>query len=309
MSNNLRIFLTGATGVIGRRLIPLLIGAGHRVTAIGRTPGKCSTLTKQGAEPVQVDLFNPNAVRRAIAGHDVVINLVTHIPSSTMKMFLPGAWQENDRLRRDASAILAEAAISEGVKRFIQESFAPIYIDSGDKWISEDSPVNPVRYNRTVLDAEHSVIRFTENKGTGVILRFAFFYGPDAYQTIDLIKMVRKGWAPIPGSPDAFFSSISHDDAATAVISALQLNAGIYNVVDNEPVTRQEYVNSLAAYLNVKTPKFPPKWLGYFSGSLGKLMARSLRISNQKLRTESNWTPKYPGIREGWHAVLKEKEI
>lgn len=306
MNSPMLVFVTGATGVIGRRVIPLLVGAGHRVTAVGRTAEKCAALVRLGAEPVQVDLFAPDAVRRAVVGHDVVVNLATHIPSSTTRMLLPGAWHENDRLRRVASALLVDAAISEGAKRFIQESFAPIYADGGDEWIDEDWPIRPARYNRTVVDAERSAARFTEKRDTGIVLRFAGFYGPDAFHVLDMVRLIRKGWAPLPGSPDAFFSSISHDDAATAVVAALRLRAGIYNVTDNEPLRRREYVDSLAECLGVVPPRFAPKWLAYLAGSVGELMSRSQRMSNRKLRAESGWTAKYPSVREGWHAVVKD---
>jgi nucleoside-diphosphate-sugar epimerase len=241
-----------------------------------------------------------------VAGHDVIINLATHIPSSTFRLLLPGAWRENDRVRRDASALLVEAASSEGAGRFIQESFAPIYVDRGEAWIDEHWPVRPVRYNRTVVNAEQSAARFTEKGGKGIVLRFAGFYGPDAFQVLDMIRLIRRGWAPIPGSPDAFLSSVSHDDAATAVVAALKLSAGIYNVADDEPVRRREFLDSLAECLGAPPPKFPPRWLASLAGSLGELMSRSLRMSNRKLRADSGWAPKYPSVREGWRAVVKE---
>jgi nucleoside-diphosphate-sugar epimerase len=109
--------------------------------------------------------------------------------------------------------------------------------------------------------------------------------------------------APLPGSPEAFISSISHDDAASAVAAALSLDAGIYNVTDDNPVRRRDYVDSLAESLGVASPRFPPQWLGHLAGSLGELMSRSQRISNRKLRANSSWAPKYPSVREGWRAI------
>jgi 2-alkyl-3-oxoalkanoate reductase len=162
----MQIFVTGATGVIGRRVMPLLVAAGHQVTAVGRTPDKCAALERLGTDAVQVDLFAADAVRRAVAGHTVVINLTTHIPSSTT-MLLPGAWRANDRIRREASAILVDAAIAGGAERFIQESFAPIYPACGDQWIDERTPIQPARYNRTVVDAERSAERFTQSGARG----------------------------------------------------------------------------------------------------------------------------------------------
>jgi len=152
----LRIFVTGATGVVGRCAVPMLIAAGHEVTAVGRNPEKRRQLERAGAEPVDLDLFAPEDVRRAVAGHDAVVNLATHIQPGTRAM-VPWLWRENDRLRRTASAILSEAARAAGVRRFIQESFAPIYPDRGDRWIDETVPLQPVRFNRSVLDAECSV--------------------------------------------------------------------------------------------------------------------------------------------------------
>jgi nucleoside-diphosphate-sugar epimerase len=300
----MNIFVTGATGVIGRRAVPTMIAAGHRVTAVARTPQQAEGLAGNGAVPVGVDLFDREAVGRALSGQDAVVNLATHIPPSTMRMLLPGAWRENDRLRSEASGVLVDSSIAADVGRFVQESFAPVYPDLGDHWIHEETPIKPVSYNRTVADAEAAPERLVRRGGTGVVLRFAGFYGPDALQVLDMIKLVRKGWAPLPGSPDAFVSSISHDDAASAVVTALDLPTGTYNVADDEPLRRGEYAAELAAALGAASPKFLPNWLTRFTGSLGELMSRSQRISNRKLRARSSWAPKYPSMRVGWPATL-----
>jgi nucleoside-diphosphate-sugar epimerase len=300
----MRIFLTGATGVVGLRLVPLLVAAHHRVTALGRTAPKRAVLERLGAESAAVDLFDAWAVRRAVAHHDAVINLATHIPRSPVRMMLPGAWRENDRIRRTGSRILAEAAQAEGVARFIQESFAPIYEDAGDRWVDETAPVRPTRYNRSVGDAERSAAWFTERGGTGVVLRFAAFYGPDAGQVLGLIASVRKGRALLPGRPEGFLSSVSHDDAAAAALAALGAPAGSYNVGDDEPVTRREYVDALAQVLGVPSPRFPPPWMTRLGGSLAETIGRSLRLSNRKLREATGWAPQYRSVREGWRAVV-----
>ncbi|MGH7528504.1 MAG: NAD-dependent epimerase/dehydratase family protein [Gemmatimonadales bacterium] len=300
----MRLFLTGATGVVGRRAVPLLIAQGHRVSGVARTPEKRARLERLGADPVSVDLFNADAVRQAVAGHDAVINLATHIPGSP-RLFLPGAWTENDRIRREASTNLASAAGAGGAERFIQESFAPVYSDRGDAWIDESTPIQPAPYNRTVMDAERAAESFSDGR-IGIVLRFAGFYGPDAWHVQDMIRYVRKGWAPIPGSPGGFFSSVSHDDAATAVVAALRIGPGVYNVVDDEPVRRREFFDSLAGVLGVAPPRIPPAWMAGLAGSVGQTLARSLRISNRKLRIESGWAPKYPSVREGWRAVVEE---
>ncbi|HEY7472883.1 MAG TPA: NAD(P)H-binding protein [Gemmatimonadota bacterium] len=302
------ILVTGATGVVGRRAVPLMVVAGHRVTAAGRSAAKLADLERMGATPREVDLFDPEAVRRAVEGHEVVVNLATHIPPSSVRMLLPGAWRENDRIRRDASRILADTAIVAGARRFIQESFAPMYADGGDAWIDERSRLRPSRYNRSSVAAEASAQRTTENGLTGIVLRFGAFYGPDAHQTRDMIKLVRKGWAPLPGSPEAFVSSVSHDDAATAVVAALGLDEGVYNVVDDAPLTRREFADSLAEALGVPTTRFAPAWIVRLGGSLGEMLSRSLRISNRKLRAATGWAPIYPSVREGWPAIVEELE-
>lgn len=134
----MRVLISGATGVIGRRVVPLLVAGGHQVTAIGRTAEKRNALEHQGASALAIDLFDRVAVKRAARGHDVVVNLATHMPASSTRMLLPGAWRENDRIRRDGSRILADAAIAGGATRFIQESFAPVYPDRGENWILDD---------------------------------------------------------------------------------------------------------------------------------------------------------------------------
>ena len=299
------IFVAGATGVIGRRVVPLLVTAGHRVTAVGRTPDKRAWLERAGAKALDVDLFDPTAVSRAVTGHEVVINLATHIPPS-VRVFVPGAWRQTARVRRLVSANLATATIAGGAGRLIQESFAPVYEDAGDRWIDEAAPIRVARYNRAVLDAEAAAERVTREGGAGVVLRFAYFYGADSDFTRDAVRYVRHGRAPVFGSPTAFISSVSHDDAAAAVVAALAVPAGRYNVCDDRPVQRREFADALAAALGVAPPKFFPGWVAALAGSLGETLARSQRISNAKLRTMGRWAPRFPSVYGGWKAVLEE---
>ena len=302
----MNVFVTGATGVIGRRVVPLLTAAGHAVTAVARSPEKRAVLERVGAAALDVDLFAPAAVRAAVAGHDVVVNLATRIPPSN-RAFLTRAWRENDRLRREASATLADAARAAGAERFVQESFAPIYPDRGEAWIDEAMLPAPAPHSRTSLDAEASAVRFSAGGGAGVVLRFGFFYGPDGAFARDTIQAVRRGLAPTLGRADDFVPSIHHDDAASAVVAALGLPAGIYNVVDDEPMRRRAFFDALAEALGVGPPRLLPAWLVPFTGSVGKTLARSLRISNGKLRQASGWAPRYPSAREGWRAAVQEQ--
>lgn len=301
----MRVFVTGATGVVGRRAVPLLVAAGHEVTAVGRNPEKRRQLECAGALSVALDLFSRDDVRSAVAGHDAVVNLATHIPPG-MQTLVPWLWRENDRVRQVGSLILSEAARAEGVQRLVQESFAPIYPDFGDRWIDESTPLEPVRFNRSVLDAERSVEQFRAGGASGIVLRFGAFYGPDADHVLDLIKMIRRGWAAMPGPSQSFISSVCHDDAASAVVAALESPSGTYNVVDDEPVTHRGYVDALAAALGVPAPRLPPAWAQRLFGPVGRLLARSLRISNRRLKQETGWRPKYPSVREGWRAVVAE---
>jgi nucleoside-diphosphate-sugar epimerase len=302
----MRVFVAGATGVIGRRVVPMLVQRGLRVTAVARSPDKRAVLEQQGAAAVEIDLFDPKSLRRVLGGHDAVINLATHIPSSSMRMLFRWAWRETDRIRREGSAALVDAAIGAGVRRFVQESFAPVYEDGGDRWIEEQWPLRPATYNRTVLDAERSASRFTTSGGVGVILRFAVFYGGDSRASREMVGMIRKGWSPIPGDPDAFVSSVSHDDAATATVAALEIPAGAYNVNDNEPLRRREWVDSFADALSLPHPRPLPVLVTRLGGSTMRLLSRSLRLSNAKLRAASDWSPRWPSVRDAWPSIAPE---
>ena len=271
--------------------MPLALEAGHEVTAAARSPHGRESLRRAGATPVEVDLFDVESLRRAMAGHDAVINLATHIPSSSTKMMIRWAWRTNDRIRREASAAIATAAIAEDVRRMIQESFAPMYPDHGDEWIDESMAVAPTSYNESSLDAERSANQLTARGGTGVVLRFAGLYGPDALLG-EMLGMMRKGWSPLPGNPRAYITSLWQGDAATAVLAALNVPAGTYNIAEDEPMRRGEWVASLAQAAGIPTPKPLPMWMTRF-GSVLRLLARSERISNRKFRSVSTWAPKY----------------
>jgi nucleoside-diphosphate-sugar epimerase len=301
----MRIFVAGATGVVGRRLIPLLVASGAQVTGVARSARKAAQLKRQGATPVTVSLFDPAAIESAVAGHDVVINIATKIPSG-MRVFAPGAFKENIRIRQEASQNLASAAIATRARRFIQESFSPAYPDRGDAWIDEEVPIEPAKYIESVRDAESAAAEFTRSGGTGVALRFSMFYGPDSSLTLDMLKSMRSGFAPAFGGGDAYMSSIYTDDAASAVFAALSVPAGVYNVTDDMPMRRREAFDLLAKAMGVRAPKIMPRWLTSAFGSIGDTLGRSHRISNARLRHASGWAPKVPSLREGWPLLLSE---
>lgn len=300
----MRIFVTGATGVIGRRAVPLLIEAGHTVTAVGRSAEKRSALERLGATAVDVDLFDTNALARAVGGHDAIVNLATHMPSSTFRMMFRSQWRENDRVRREGSRAIVDAALAAGVSRVVQESFGLIYADRGGEWIDERTPISPVPYNVSTVDAERSAERFTASGGTGVVLRFGALYGPDDFAR-EMLGFVRRGWSPLP-RPEAYYSSVTQDDAATAVVAALGVPAGVYNVVDDEPLTCRDFVDAMASAIGAKPPRFGPSWTAHLMGAVGELMSRSERISNAKLRAASGWAPRWASARAGWPHVVAE---
>jgi nucleoside-diphosphate-sugar epimerase len=303
--DQMKVFVAGATGVIGRRIVPLLVQSGAQVTGVARSPAKARQLEGQGAIGVRVDLFDPAAVEAAVAGHDIVINMATRIPSGVRAM-VPGAFNENARLRTEASQNLAAAAIAARSRVFIQESFAPTYPDRGDEWIDENVPIEPSSYVRSVTNAESAAEEFTKSGGTGVVLRFSMFYGPDSSTTIDIINTVRHGLVPAFGAADSYVSSVWTDDAAAAVFAAMSVPAGTYNVTDDVPVRRGEAFSLLADELGVKRPRMMPSWVTRAAGSIGETLGRSQRISNAKFRHATTWVPHVPSLREGWKVLLRE---
>jgi len=305
----LRIFIAGGTGVVGRRVVPVLVKAGHHVVAASRSEAGLARLRGFGAEPVMMDLMDDASVRRAMNKPDIVINLSTHIPSSATAKVFPWSWRENDRLRRVGSANLAMGARLASADALIQESFAPMYEDRGDEWIDERWRTNPARHNKTVLDAEASVAQFTKFGGRGIVLRFAYFYGPDSFATREMLDSVRRGISPLVGPPDAFYSSVSHDDAAAAVVEALHLPAGTYNVSDDRPLTRAEWLESAANALGVAPPRKSPSWLKTLDGGATELRSRSQRVSNRKLRELSDWRPSVASVRDAWPAMVEEASM
>lgn len=301
----MRIFVAGSTGVVGRRLIPLLVEAGAEVTGVARSREKEKQLERQGATPARVSLFDPAAVEAAVRGHDIVINIATKIPSG-MRLFAPGSFNENIRIRTEASQNLALAAITARARRFIQESFAPAYPDRDDSWIDEEVPIEPAKYISSVMNAESAAAEFTRSGGAGVVLRFSMFYGPDSSLTLDMLRAMRNGFAPTFGGGRAYMSSIYTDDAASAVFAALSVPAGVYNVTDDVPMRRREAFDLLAKAMGVRSPRIMPRWVSRTFGSVGDTLGRSHRISNARFRNASGWAPKVPSLREGWPRLMSE---
>jgi 2-alkyl-3-oxoalkanoate reductase len=299
----MRVFLAGGTGVIGRRLLPLLVQGGHLVTLVSRPGGKPPP---PGVALASVNLFDERSVASALRSHDVVINMATRIPAG-VAAFTPWGWRMNDRIRREGVRNLARAALQGGVQLFVQESYAPMYADGGDSWLTEDSPIDPSPHVRSAVDAERTVLELAHSGVRSVVLRFGLFYGPDSVHTKDMINFAKKGRAASFGDPDGYLSSVSTGDAAAAVVAALGAAGGAYNVTDDTPVTKREYFVSLAAALSAPPPRFFPYWVWRLAGSVGDSLKRSHRISNAKLKRATEWQPTDPVVTAAWPTVLRQQ--
>lgn len=300
----MKIFLAGATGVAGRAAVPALLGQGHDVAAVARSDDKAAGLTAMGAHPVRVDLFDLADLDKAVRGQDAVVNLATKIPGPE-RALLPRAWAENDRIRREVSKNLVDASLAAGVARLVQESLAFVYPDSGDEWIDEEMPLDPPPHAASVLAAEREVARFAAG-GTGVVLRFGQFYAAGTPHTETIVAAAEKGISPFVGPPDGFVSLIHADDVGRAVATALQAPSGTYNVVDDEPMRRAELDQVLAGCLGRPKIRSLPPVLARAGGSKVRMLMRSQRVSNRRLRS-AGWAPLVASARTGFPRVVEER--
>jgi nucleoside-diphosphate-sugar epimerase len=283
------IIITGSTGVIGRRAVRELLAAGHNVTGVTRSANGRERLEGLGARAVEADVFDEASLRGAFEGADAVVNVLTHVPRAD-RMADPSAWEENDRIRTEASAAIARAAQAAGVRRLVQESIAFVYADGGDHWLEEDAPVAGGGVTTTALTAEHNARELFD--GESVVLRFGLYVGPDSGSTQAALQAARAGASIAPGPPGAYRPTVWLDDAAAAIAAALRVPAGTYNVADTEPSTNAEIDAALAAAVGVEAlrPR-PPQ-----DGPLG----RSQRVSNRALREASGWAPRIRAGTEAW---------
>ena len=293
------IVITGATGVVGRRAVGELLTGGHRVAGVTRSARGRRLLEGLGARAIEADVFDPFSLADTFAGADAVINLLTHIPSPD-RMATPGAWDENDRLRREASAAIARAAWAAGTGRLVQESLAFVYADGGAAWLDENAPVAGGGTTSTALIAEANAMDLFA--GDSVVLRFGLFIGPDSQLTqADVENACRAGTSPSLGPRDAYRPTLWLDDAATAVAAALRAPAGIYNVADENPPTRAEIDAALAAAvgrdaLRPAVDEIPPVF---------EPVVRSQRVCSRRLREATGWVPRARGGTDGWRLITE----
>lgn len=299
----MKVFVAGATGVLGRRVTGLLVADGHHVTAIARTEQKAEMVRRLGAAPVAVDLFDAEGIAHAAEGHDAVCNLATNIPSPT-EAALAGAWAANDRVRREGSRVLAEATLRVGATRFVQESVAFVYADGGDAWIDEDFAIDLDPRMRSVIDAEANASRVTDAGGAGVALRFGLFVSPDDPYSEFSIERTRRGRPGVLGSPEDYMATVHADDAASAVVAALGANAGVYNVCLDEPPRRREFVDALSDALGAGRVTFEAA----SATPDREYLARSQRVSNRRFKIASGWRPSYPSVSAVWDAVISARD-
>src|SRR3954469_4259347 len=285
--------ITGSTGVIGRRAVRELLAGGHRVTGVTRSARGRELLESLGARAVEADVFEEASLRGAFDGADVVINLLTHIPS-TDRMADPAAWEENDRLRTEASAAIARAARAARVQRLVQESIAFVYADGGDAWLDEDAAVAGGGVTTTALTAERNARELFD--GDSVVLRFGLFIGPDSGSSQDALKAARAGTSFAIGPPEAYRPTVWLDDAAAAIATALRAPAGTYNVADADPATNAEIDAALAAAVGGQglRPRAPQ------DGAV----ARSQRVANRRLREATGWAPRLRAATESWKRIV-----
>ena len=190
-----KVFVSGATGVLGRRVVAELLVAGFDVTGAARRPANHADLSALGVRPVDLDLFDRSAVHAAVAGHEVVCNLATAIPVGD-RANDPSAWAANDRIRRDGSRNLVDAALAAGASRYLQESIAFVYADGGERFLDESAEIAAAGVTSAALLAEAEAARFAEHGGAGVALRFGQFYGFDSGHTVRAIEAALAG---LPG--------------------------------------------------------------------------------------------------------------
>jgi 2-alkyl-3-oxoalkanoate reductase len=310
-----KVFVAGASGAIGQRLVPKLVEAGHSVTGMTRTPRKAEAIEAAGARPAVADALDRAAVSEVVAAAEpqVVVHQLTSLASlSGNPRRFDREFAPTNRLRTEGTENLLGAARAAGARRFVAQSFAGwLYARQGGAVKTEEDPLEtkpPVGGLETVAAIrylEHSVTRAEGLEG--VVLRYGGFYGPgtslargskDAFA-----ETIRKRRFPILGDGTGVWSFVHIDDAAAATLAAVEGGEpGIYNVVDDDPAPVSEWLPSLATAMGAKPPLRVPTWVGRLVG--GELavavMIEARGASNAKAKRELGWQPRHPSWREGF---------
>jgi 2-alkyl-3-oxoalkanoate reductase len=303
----MRVFVAGATGAIGERLVPQLVERGHKVIGTSRSQEKADRLCSQGAEPVVLDLIDPRAVREAVAAArpQAIIHQATALAGMTDFKHFDRSFARTNRLRTEGTDALIAAAREAGVRRFVAQSYAGWpYARNGGPVKTEQDPLDPtpVPTMRETLAAIRHLEQAVVDAG-GVALRYGGFYGsPEDAQ----LELVRKRRFPIVGDGGGVWSFVHLGDAAAATVLALEDGAaGIYNIVDDEPAAVREWLPALAAAIGAKPPRRIPRWLARLvAGEAGiALMIEARGASNAKAKSELGWALGYPSWRQGFPAA------
>jgi 2-alkyl-3-oxoalkanoate reductase len=306
----MRVFVAGATGALGRHLVPGLVAAGHEVTATTRTPGKVAQLREAGAEPVVVDGLDREAVIAAVlaAAPEVIVHQMTALADVRSRNLRnpDKAGAATIELRTRGTDNLLAAAAEAGTRRVIAQSVAGAYEDSGGPVKTEEDPLD----SRPVPSAARGLAAIKHVERTvplaapeGIVLRYGAFYGPGASDV--LLDSVRKRQVPVIGGGTGIWSFIEITDAAAATLAAVDQGApGVYNIVDSDPAPVAEWLPYLAKVAGAKPPLRVPAWLvRLLAGEFVVALMTSARgSSNEKARKELGWEPRYASWREGFRA-------
>lgn len=301
----MKIFLTGGTGVLGRRVLKLLSENNAEVVVLSRSAENAALIAQSGGTPFSGDLFSPDDLIRGTAGADAILHLATHIPRTPQA----SAWALNDRIRTEGTANLLRAARANGVPFYLQQSVALIYGDQQGREVTPDTPL-PEKQPAMLRSAVEMERLIREAAGDGLsyaILRFGNFYSADSAQTRGLLETFRKGKLPLIGKGDFFWNMIHADDAASAVAFVLfnraKFQNKILNVSDFNPLRFSEFLHALTQGTHRDMPRRVPRFVARLL--LGKdafrVMTASYRITNAKAM--EGWTPRYPGFQEGLRSL------
>jgi nucleoside-diphosphate-sugar epimerase len=311
----MRVFVAGASGAIGRRLVPALVARGHRVTATTRTPQKVELLHALGAEPVIVDGLDAVRVGEAVARAepDAIVHQMTALTGIADLKHFDRVFATTNELRTKGTDHLLAAATASGVERVVVQSYTgwPNIREGGAIKTEHDplDPTPPAEQTESLAAIRHLEDAVLAAPLQGVALRYGSFYGPGELDPI--VDMVRKRKLPIIGDGAGIWSWVHLDDAAAATVAALESDArGVYNVVDDEPAPVSQWLPYLAELVGAKPPRHVPVWLGRLAGGeVGVSMMTQIRgSSNAKAKRELGWQPSWPSWRDGFRAALTEPE-
>lgn len=301
------LFVLGATGAVGPHAVRALLEAGHTVTALARSEAKAGAVARLGATPAFGSIFDVAWLTGAFTGHDAVVNLAKSIPNSA-RYARPSAWRENARIRNEGTRAVVDAALAAGVPRLVQESIALAYRDSGADWVDEETPLDVFSIAESTPVSERDVQRFINAGGTAVVLRFGLFYGPGSTQSTEMLLAARLRFGMVLGHSDQYWSPIFLPDAGQAVAAAGAAPAGVYNAVDDEPLSKRDFADAISIAVGRRSWVRGPGRLAGLPGEQTSALTRSLRVSNTKLKQATGWSPDHPSAREGWRETAKVVE-